>query len=118
MAEWWNSLATLQQVFYYIAVPFTVVLLIQAVMTIIGLGSGGDADADGDVDADADADFDMDADAGAGFDLDADADAYLDADADLDADSGIDVKDFGHGTMYGFKFFTVRGIVSFFCIFG
>ncbi len=103
MAEWWNSLAILQQVFYYIAVPFTVVLLIQAVMTIIGLG-GSDADAD------ADADFDAD--------MDADFDADTDADADLDADTDIDVKDFDHGTMYGFKFFTVRGIVAFFCIFG
>ena len=117
MVEWWNSLATLQQVFYYISVPFTVVLLIQAVMTIIGLGSSGaDADSDGGLDADTDADFDADADMD--FDADIDADADLDADAGLDADTDIDVEDFDHGVMYGFKFFTARGIVAFFCIFG
>lgn len=95
MAEWWESLATLQQVFYYIAVPFTVILFIQLIMTLIGLSGSGS-----DVDTDADADFDMDA----------------DADADVDIDS--DVESFEPGMMAGFRFFTVRGIVAFFCIFG
>ena len=117
MVEWWNSLAVLQQVFYYIAVPFTVILLIQAIMTIIGLG-GNDADADADTDFDTDADTDFDADTDTNFDVDTDTDADFDADADLDADTDIDVEDFDHGVMYGFKFFTVRGIVAFFCIFG
>ena len=117
MVEWWNSLAVLQQVFYYIAVPFTVILLIQAIMTIIGLGGNdADADADTDFDTDADSNFDTDFDADADTDFDVNTDA--DTDADLDADTDIDVKDFDHGVMYGFKFFTVRGIVAFFCIFG
>ncbi len=109
MVEWWNSLATLQHVFYYIAVPFTVVLLIQAVMTLIGLGSS---------DADADADTDFDTDTDADFDVDADADADFDTDSDFDSDTDADVESFEPGAMYGFKFFTARGIVAFFCIFG
>ena len=113
MAQWWESLATLQQVFYYIAVPFTVVLFIQLIMTLVGLGGSGsdaDADTDADFDTDADTDFDMDTDTDADFDVDADADA------DVDIDS--DVESFEPGMMAGFKFFTVRGIVAFFCIFG
>ena len=116
MAQWWNSLATIQQVFYYIAVPFTVVLLIQAVLTIIGLGGGGDADVDADADADFDADPDTDFDADA--DADFDAGGHMAADSDSDADTGTHVSSTGHETMYGFRFFTVRGIVAFFCIFG
>ncbi len=111
MTQWWNSLAVLQQVFYYVAVPFTVVLLIQAVMTLIGLGNTG-VDADG-----ADADFDGDV----GTDFDADVDADFDADFDADGDGGIDadVESFEPGPgLSGFRFFTVRGIVAFFCIFG
>ena len=57
MSEWWAGLAVLQQIFYYIAVPFTLVLLIQAIMSIIGLG-GHDTDADSDTDADFGADSD------------------------------------------------------------
>lgn len=111
MAEWWESLATLQQVFYYIAVPFTVVLFIQLIMTLIGLsGSGGDADADTDGDFDADTDTD--------FDVDTDADVDMDADVDADVDIDSDVESFEPGMMAGFRFFTVRGIVAFFCIFG
>lgn len=100
MIEWWEALSTLQQIFYYVAIPFTIVLLIQAVMTIIGLG-GNDADAD----ADGDADFDADG--------DADFEAEIDAEADFDTD--IDEPNAG---IAGFRFFTVRGIVAFFCIFG
>lgn len=113
MAEWWESLATLQQVFYYIAVPFTVILFIQLIMTLIGLsGSGSDADADTDTDFDTDADTDFD------VDTDADADFDMDADADADVDVDSDVESFEPGMMAGFRFFTVRGIVAFFCIFG
>ena len=110
MTQWWDSLAVLQQVFYYVAVPFTVVLLIQAVMTLIGLGNSG-VDADGDVDSDFDADMDGDFDA----DMDGDFDADFDADGGIDAD----VESFEPSPgLSGFRFFTVRGIVAFFCIFG
>ena len=54
MTEWWVELGSAGQVFACIAIPATVMLLIQLVLTIIGLG---DSDADTDFDAD-DADID------------------------------------------------------------
>lgn len=94
MTEWWDALSALQHAFLYAAIPFTLILIIQAILTIAGLG-GHDADMDADTDADVDVDADMDADA----DVDADAN---------EAQMGI----------AGFRFFTVRGLVAFFCIFG
>lgn len=110
MADWWNALTGLQQFFYYVAIPFTVLLLIQTIMTIIGLGdSGADADVDTDFDADMDTDFDAD--------MDTDFDADMDTDFDADVGDSVDVHDSGYGYA-GFRFFTVRGVIAFFCIFG
>ena len=86
MAQWWEALSTLQQVFLFAAVPFSLILLIQAIITVIGIG-GGDTDADADVD--------------------------VDADTDMDTDGGESSADIG-----GFRFFTIQGLVAFFCIFG
>ena len=110
MTLWWESLTVLQQVFYYIAAPFTVILLIQTVMTLIGLGNSGvDADSDGDFDADVEADFDAD--------IEADFDA--DMEMDLEVEGEVDAESFEPSSaVSGFRFFTVRGIVAFFCIFG
>ena len=62
MAAWWDALSGLAKFFYIIAVPATLVLLIQFILTIIGVAGGGDMDADADVDADVDIDGDIDAD--------------------------------------------------------
>lgn len=47
MIGWFNSLDTLQRVFTLIAIPSTVILLIQTILFFFGLGSDGDADGDG-----------------------------------------------------------------------
>ena len=106
MAEWWGALNLLQQLFLCAAVPFTIVLIIQTILTFVGMG-GHEGDADGD---------------GSSFDA-------HDVDHDFDA-HGMDVYDAGgHGmdahaeghineAVGGFRFFTIRGIVAFFCIFG
>ncbi len=116
MTQWWESLAILQQVFYYVAIPFTVILLIQTVMTLIGLGNSGvDADSDGDFDADVDTDFDADIEA----DFDGDFEAEMEADFEVEGDFDADGESFEPSSAAsGFRFFTVRGIVAFFCIFG
>ena len=45
MIDWWNSLSVAAQVFACIAVPASLVLLIQTVLMLIGIGSeGGDGD--------------------------------------------------------------------------
>ncbi|NLW74222.1 MAG: hypothetical protein GX057_04920 [Clostridiales bacterium] len=48
MINWWNSLTTTQQIFALIAISSTVVIIIQTILLLIGLGDGGDADVDGD----------------------------------------------------------------------
>ena len=93
MAEWWNALSALQQMFLFAAVPFTVILIIQVILTVIGLGH------DSDMDTGADTDSDMDVHDG------------------MSPESDSDIHD-GHISAAGFRFFTIRGLVAFFCIFG
>lgn len=91
MIEWWNSLAFATQVFYCLAIPSTLLLVIQTIMMFIGFGEDGDG-----VD---DVDFDDIADEG----------VFSDADAS-------DIQDaFG---LEGLRIFTVRGINAFFVVFG
>lgn len=65
--EWWEVMTTAQKVFWIIALSFSVLFVIQFVMSLIGL----DADSDVDVDAsvDMEADFDS-ADVDHGYDID------------------------------------------------
>ncbi len=60
MIELWNSLVLGQQIFVCIAIPATVIMVIQIIMMLVGFG--GEADADADVDTDAEIDGDMDTD--------------------------------------------------------
>jgi len=101
MAEWWSALSLLQQIFLCAAVPFTIIMLIQAVLTFVGLGGHGDDADSGDTDAD---DIDVH-----GFD------GHEADQGDYSAD-GHDVEP--GEAIGGFRFFTLRGIVAFFCIFG
>lgn len=48
MEAWWDALTSFERVFWYIAIPFSVILLIQIVLTFIGIG-GASADVGGDV---------------------------------------------------------------------
>ena len=43
MGEWWSAMSMFEQVFWYIAIPFTVLFFIQLVLTFTGMG-GDDAD--------------------------------------------------------------------------
>jgi membrane protein implicated in regulation of membrane protease activity len=38
MQEWWEMLSTFEKVFWYIAIPFSVILLIQIILTFVGIG--------------------------------------------------------------------------------
>lgn len=104
--EWWNTLSLAAQIFYCIAVPSTLVLVIQTILMFIGMGQ--DADADTDVGADTDVDVDVD------------------VDADVDADLGGDIPDGDESFlnsvdaegMDGLRVFTVRGIIAFLVVFG
>ena len=48
MIAWWNELQLAQQIFALIAIPSTLIMLIQTVMLLIGIGDGGEGDVDGD----------------------------------------------------------------------
>ncbi|XOV90862.1 MAG: hypothetical protein ACFHWX_11695 [Bacteroidota bacterium] len=56
-SEWWNSLSVIYQIYWGFAIPFTLIFIIQMVLTFIG----------GDLEVDGNADFDVETDHGAGF---------------------------------------------------
>ena len=62
MANWWDSMSLFSQVLCCIAVPTTIILLIQTILSFIGMGDhGGDSDVGGDHDiGDHDCGFDHD----------------------------------------------------------
>lgn len=97
MLDWWNSLELATQVFYCIAIPSTLVLIVQAILTFIGIGDGVDADVDADVDIGADAD----------------AEAPEGVFGENDAAEAPDTEG-----MEGLRLFTFRGIVAFFVVLG
>jgi membrane protein implicated in regulation of membrane protease activity len=43
MEIWWNSISSFEQIFWYIAIPFSIILLIQMILTFAGI-SGGSSD--------------------------------------------------------------------------
>ncbi len=65
MMEWWNALPLIEQVFYIIAIPSTLILLLQTILLLFGVGGGHDADYDTDTGADVDAGAETDHDHGA-----------------------------------------------------
>ena len=127
MNAWWASLTWLERVFAYVAFPATLLLLLQTLMLLFGLGHDSDADGDLDGDGSPDLDLDGDTDADLDVDLDGDMDADLDVDTDLDADGDADGPDEAagpdaaaahSGLFAGLKLFTLRGIVAFLAVCG
>ena len=98
MLDWWNSLELISQIFYCIALPSTLILLIQTIMLFVGMGEdGADADIpDGDVDVDL-----------------PDADEIDGVFGDNSISEAADV--FG---LEGLRILTVRGIIAFLVVFG
>ncbi len=114
MQAWWESLTALERVFAAAAIPATLLLIIQLVTTLIGLG-GQEGDADG---PDLDGDGVPDA-----IDLDLNGDGIPDG-IDLDGDGVPDefyespeeteVQHEG----FNLRLFSFRGIVAFFAVYG
>ncbi len=94
MFDWWNSLSAAAQIFYCVAIPSTLVLLIQTVLMLLGIGDDGDAD-----------------------EL---PDPGMDSSADVDGDVDVDGEPLSHdGAGFdGLRVFTLRGIIAFFVVFG
>ncbi len=93
MTEWWNSFSSFEQVFWYIAIPFTVILFIQMILTFAGMGG-------------------TDADIGHADIPDADMDTHIDSVHDYDSGG----NDFDMEP--AFHFFTIRNFIAFFTLFG
>lgn len=47
MSAWWQGLSTLQQIFAGLAIPATVVMVLQSILLLFGIGFGGDSDVGG-----------------------------------------------------------------------
>lgn len=95
MIDWWNDLSLATQIFYCIAIPSSLVLLIQTILTFMGVGDNADIDTDGVED----------------FAPEADTPDGVFGDGDLD-----DVHD-AAGTD-ALRIFTLRGVVAFLVVFG
>lgn len=98
MGDWWANLTLVQQILAFAAIPATVILILQTIFLLFGLGHGGGSDTDSDADCDADCDGDCDGGCGGSTDYD---------------DSG-DISD----GIAGLRLFTIRGIVAFFAVGG
>ncbi|MBO5938042.1 MAG: hypothetical protein J6Q82_00890 [Clostridia bacterium] len=90
MVAWWNSLGLALQIFYCVAIPASLVLVIQTVLMFFGFGE----DAGGDIDV---------SDGVSG-------DGIFGENSVSDPESNFDVE--------GLRIFTLRGIVAFFVVFG
>ncbi|MCM1330449.1 MAG: hypothetical protein NC253_13530 [Ruminococcus sp.] len=116
MSEWWESLSMLSRVLYCIAVPSTLILLLQTIFSVAGI------DGDGDINLSDTGGIDM----GADVDMDVNIDAPADVDFGVDTDMDGDVCPQGddgsithvHGNFADLRLFTVQGIVAFLAVFG
>lgn len=89
--QWWNALDLAAQIFYCIAIPATLVLIIQTVLMLFGLDDGVEGDIDTDI-------------------------ADLDVDNELPDDGFDDIADMAG--LESLHIFTMRGIIAFLVVFG
>lgn len=107
--DWWNSLELATQIFYCIAIPSTLILLIQTVMMFFGFDNEADVEIDGEL---PDGDLDLDGD----FEFDGETELDIPDDGVFGDDDLTDVADLAG--LESLHIFTVRGIIAFFVIFG
>lgn len=122
MQLWWDTIPLLEKIFFVLAMPATLILLIQTILLLFG-GGAGDSDLDSDVSGLDGGDFDssdggldgFDSFDGSGsigdFDHPHDAGGIFHSNADHD--SGVD---HAHPSDHGLRIFTIRGIMGFFAV--
>lgn len=123
MAAWWQTLTTLEQVLLYIAVPATLVLLIQTALLFLGggpEGDGGDLSHDGMPDGGdgaLDADWGDTPDTGWADGADLAPDGPPEGDF-LPHDGEMEIHSGGEHPSQALHIFTLRGVVAFLTLFG
>ena len=90
---WWETLGAAGRVFAAVAIPSTVILFLQTILMLIGIGGEGAGDEIGDADTD----------------LDAQDGVFGSDSVDQEVDDGIDG---------GLRIFSFRGIIAFLCVLG
>ncbi|MGN0610401.1 MAG: NfeD family protein [Ruminiclostridium sp.] len=109
MIEWWQSLGIAQQVFYCIAIPATLIIVIQTILLMLGMGHGGEGVEISDT---------------GGLDLDGGGDiGDISGDiSDIPAHDGCAHTELGDGSApadFGvMQLFTLQGIMTFLCVLG
>lgn len=96
MLEWWNALGLTMQIFYCIAIPATLVIIIQTILLMLGMGNGGEGVNISDTSG-----------------IDGDITDLSGNCTHGDITDGSNPSDFG--TM---QLFTLQGIMTFLCVFG
>ena len=106
-SEWWNGLQLAEQILYCIAVPATLILIIQIILMLIGLGDSG-----GGINPSDTSGLDMPEgfDGADGFDV---ADGV---DTDVSDLSGHDIS--SPADIADFRLLSVQSVIAFLCIFG
>ncbi len=100
LIDYWNSLTTASQIFSCIAIPATLILIIQTVLMFLGFGDDADVSADSLADSIGDVPSDADI-----------TDGVFGEDLDIDEPTDI-------SGLEGLRIFTIRGIIAFFVVFG
>ena len=100
LIDWWNSLSTAAQIFACMAIPATLILLIQTVLLFLGIGGDEDGIGEG-MDDIGD---------GAPDDLPDGGDGVFGENEIVEAQDGFGWE--------GLRIFTFRGIIAFFVVFG
>ena len=106
LLEWWDSMNLALQIFYCIAIPSTLMLVIQTVLMFLGFEDGADGASEIDM-----PDGEID-----GIDV-----SEPDADFDVNPDDGVLSDDVGGDAISGIEslhIFTMRGIIAFLVVFG
>ena len=114
MLAWWDALDGILKVLYCVAIPSTLIFLLDTVLMLFGLGDGAAANPSDTSGLDLDGDLDVDA----GLDLPDFHDVHL---HDVHADQGN--QDIDHDIQHagddsaGLKLFTLQGILIFLVLF-
>ena len=92
MFEWWAALSLTSQIFAIIGIAATLLLIVQVVLMLVGIGMGAD--------------------------FGGDTDMSMDADVDMDIDADADITDVSEVADMGLHVLSVRGIIAFFAVAG